>query len=114
MDEKTLQEFTTILLEEQQDLLTADQEGEESARPVELDQTSVGRLSRMDAIQSQAMAVAARQRRQVQLQRIAAALERIDDGEFGICAACDEDIPIRRLEVDPAAPFCIHCAAKMG
>lgn len=114
MDEKTIQEFTAKLLQEQQDLLNADKEGEESARPVELDQTSIGRLSRMDAMQSQAMAVAAKQRRQVQLTRIAAALERIDEGEFGICAACDEDIPIRRLEIDPAAPFCINCAGKLG
>lgn len=114
MNEKKIQEFKTLLQQEQQELLAAEKTGDEAARPVQLDQTSVGRLSRMDAMQSQAMAMAVKQRRQLQLSRIAAALERIDDGEFGYCAACDLEIPLRRLEIDPAAPFCITCAAEIG
>ena len=52
---------------------------------VELDQTRQGRLSRMDAMQAQAMAAAANRRRKLQLVRIATALSRIDDGNFGAC-----------------------------
>lgn len=78
--------------------------------PVELDQTSVGRLSRMDAMQQQAMALAAERRRAVALQRIEAALRRIESGEYGWCLECGEPIAPPRLALDPAAPLCVGCA----
>lgn len=79
-------------------------------KPVELDQTTVGRLSRVDAMQRQAMAQAADRQRQVQIQRLRAALERLDEGEYGACVRCGHDIAPRRLEADPAVPTCIACA----
>lgn len=78
--------------------------------PVELDQTKVGRLSRMDALQGQAMAQEVARRREVELKRIDAALKRIDDGDYGYCIACGEEIAVKRLELDPTAPTCISCA----
>ena len=81
----------------------------ESRKPVELDQTSIGRLSRMDALQGQAMKLDTERRRGVERQRIEAALERIKDGNFGYCTVCDEDIAIKRLENDPSVPNCIDC-----
>ena len=83
----------------------------ESRKPVELDQSRVGRLSRMDALQGQAMSQEQARRRQFELQRIAAALRHLDDGEYGDCRDCGEPIAVRRLEMDPAATLCIHCAA---
>lgn len=77
---------------------------------VELDQQSVGRLSRMDALQGQAMAQASERQRRATIQRIDAALHRLDQGEYGCCVECGEDIAAKRLEVDPAAAFCITCA----
>ncbi len=79
---------------------------------VELDQSKVGRLSRMDAMQAQAMAQAAVGRRSQQLRRIEAALQRLEDDEFGICIACDESINPLRLELDPTVLMCINCAAQ--
>ena len=70
---------------------------------VELDQTSVGRLSRMDAMQRQAMALETERRRLREIQRIDAALKRIEQGEYGFCVASGEPIPVARLELDPAA-----------
>jgi DnaK suppressor protein len=92
--------------------LTAEH-GDESA-PVELDQTRFGRLSRMDALQSQAMAAEVERRRGAELARIERALERIEEGEYGYCVACGEPIAGRRLELDPATPLCISCAARSG
>lgn len=83
-----------------------------STATVELDQSSVGRLSRMDAMQQQAMAQNTRQRAELELRRIEAALRRCDDGSYGYCADCDEAIDPRRLELDPAATLCITCAEK--
>ena len=86
--------------------------GDASAAVVELDQSKVGRLSRMDAMQAQSMAKAASQRRETMLLRITAALERIDDDEYGLCRQCDEPINPKRLEFDPTALLCIECANK--
>ena len=86
--------------------------GDESAAVVELDQSKVGRLSRMDAMQAQAMAKASGRRREAMLRNIEAALKRIDDGEYGRCRACDEPINPKRLEFDPTALRCIECESK--
>lgn len=79
--------------------------------PVELDQTSVGRLSRIDAIQVQAMALAAEERRKAELVRVRSALERIDSDEFGYCDVCGDEIAPARLENNPAVTSCIGCAS---
>ena len=81
-------------------------------RPVALDQQSVGRLSRMDALQDQAMALATEERRRLRRRQIEAALRRIEAGEFGFCAVCGEDIPPRRLALDPAIATCVGCAGR--
>ena len=75
-----------------------------------LDQSSVGRLSRMDAIQRQAMAQATQRRRSTRILRIKAALQRIDEGEFGFCQDCGEEILKARLNLDPTTPACLSCA----
>lgn len=77
---------------------------------VDLDPTRVGRLSRLDALQMQAMSAALEGRRQQDLKKIEAALRRLDGGEYGDCLKCGEAIARRRLESDPAAPLCAACA----
>ena len=84
--------------------------GDASAAVVELDQSKVGRLSRMDAMQAQSMAKAASQRRETMLLRITAALERMDDDVYGLCSQCGDAINPKRLEFDPTALLCIDCA----
>ena len=79
-------------------------------RPVELDQQSVGRLSRMDAMQGQAMAAALEARRAQRRAALGAALARIAEGEFGYCVRCGDFIGEGRLSVDPAAVLCVACA----
>ena len=90
-------------------------EAEEAAtaqdrKPVELDQQSVGRLSRMDAMQVQAMAAAQSRRRAAERVRLRAALARIAEGEFGYCTECGEAIGDRRLALDPGISLCVDCA----
>lgn len=84
----------------------------DSSATVELDQTRTGRLSRMDALQLQAMAKAGESRAARELQRIEAALRRVDNGEFGECLDCGGEIGAGRLEADPAAAFCVGCAER--
>ncbi|HER27619.1 MAG TPA: TraR/DksA family transcriptional regulator [Rhodospirillales bacterium] len=98
------------LLTHRQQILDDAKISEEFRQPVELDQTSVGRLSRMDAIQGQAMALETDRRRQVELKLIDAALHRIETGDYGDCQSCDQEIPAKRLQIDPTAGVCINCA----
>ena len=81
-----------------------------SRAPVKLDQQSVGRLSRMDAMQQQAMAQAQERNRQRDLVRIEMAHRRILEDEYGYCANCGDEIPDKRLEIDPMAERCVRCA----
>lgn len=89
------------------DLDAQDAAGKDGEKTVELDQTSVGRLSRMDAMQAQAMAQATAQRRREMRMRIQAALARIEEGEFGYCLTCGDPIAKARLDIDPATPTCV-------
>ncbi|MEM9302616.1 MAG: TraR/DksA C4-type zinc finger protein [Pseudomonadota bacterium] len=84
--------------------------GEAAGETVELDQTRVGRLSRMDALQQQAMARAMGDRRTAELRRLRHALETIDDAHFGFCEGCGEVIAPGRLLIDPGATHCVNCA----
>ncbi len=95
-------------------LVETGQAGAESRRPVELDQSRVGRLSRMDALRDQAMAVEAERRRGVEIRRIDAALARMPKGEYGYCVTCGDEIARKRLDLDPAAAVCIACARGGG
>jgi DnaK suppressor protein len=98
------------LIARQLELQTLAKNSADSRRPVELDQTSVGRLSRMDAIQGQAMALETEQRRKNELVKIDSALIRMDEDEYGYCLGCGEEIAPKRLELDPAVAMCIDCA----
>ncbi|MEM7069232.1 MAG: TraR/DksA C4-type zinc finger protein [Pseudomonadota bacterium] len=82
----------------------------EARDTVELDQQAVGRLSRMDAMQQQAMAEAQERTRQLDLQRIELAERRLREGDYGYCIECDEEIPDGRLAIDPMAERCVNCA----
>ena len=111
-DDIDLQELRRRLLRERQKNRASSEGDRDSRRPVTLDQQSVGRLSRMDALQMQAMALETERRRQTRIRRIDAALERIDEGEFGYCVNCGEAIAAKRLEFDPTSPRCLGCAEQ--
>lgn len=99
-----------ILMERLSELQQIDALSEESRRPVELDQNSVGRLSRVDALQQQAMALASQERRRQDAHRITQALSRMASGDYGFCGACGDPIALRRLQLDPTLALCIDCA----
>ena len=110
MNDLQITEFRNRLLEMLNDLADQSARGEEGQKTVILDQQSVGRLSRMDALQQQAMARATAQRRASEVSRIKAALLRIEDGEFGFCTDCGEAILPARLDLNPAVALCLSCA----
>jgi DnaK suppressor protein len=114
LSELDLEPIETRLRARREELLRLTAAHEEESHPVEVDQTSAGRLSRMDALQSQAMAAEVERRREAELGRIDTALERLKEGEYGYCVSCGEEIAPKRLELDPAVPVCVICAGRSG
>lgn len=82
---------------------------DEALRTVELDQTAVGRLSRMDSLQNQALSAGLREREAARLGQIVEALGRLEKGSYGLCGSCGDAIPFERLFVFPEAPECAAC-----
>ncbi len=107
-----LERYRGMLLTLRDAMEDTDTAVKESAKPVELDQARVGRLSRMEAMQAQAVAVALSRRRDIQQTRIQNALDRIGKGDYGICLACKAPIDTERLDFDPTAFLCPPCAQR--
>ena len=85
-----------------------------AARAVELDQSSVGHLSRMDAMQQQEMGKNRQGRLAERRRKVIAALDRMAAGSYGQCCQCRGAIEMKRLESDPAVVFCAACAQQRG
>jgi DnaK suppressor protein len=103
-------EFRALLHARQTELRELSDISAQARGAVELDQTSVGRVSRIDAIQQQSMALASERRRAHEQQRIKSALARMDHEEYGYCISCGEAIPEARLRFDPSIATCVSCA----
>lgn len=108
-----LEQFKAQLLAMQAEIVGLKTMVQGAAKTVELDQNRIGRLSRIDAMQGQAMAQASADRQQHQLVLVNQALLRLEHGEFGLCLACDELIALARLELDPTVSHCIDCAQRL-
>jgi len=111
MNDLELSEYRQALFRMQASLREDIILGREGQKTVELDQQSVGRLSRMDALQHQAMAKASQSRRGLMEARIKAAFLRMEENEFGYCTDCGEEIAPKRLALDPTIPLCLSCAS---
>ncbi|WEX07272.1 TraR/DksA C4-type zinc finger protein [Chelativorans sp. AA-79] len=105
-----LKRFRPRLEQELAEIDRLSMENESWSAPVELDQQSVGRVSRMDAMQMQAMSQAVQRRRTQRRHQLLQAFKRMNEGEFGYCAECGEEIPSGRLDVDPTFSACVRCA----
>ena len=109
LDENQLEQLRSLLVEKQRELRAQISSRDASTKPVTLDQQSVGRVSRIDAIQQQQMAIANQQQTRQLLQHIELALQRIEAGEYGVCVQCGEPIAFARLQAQPTAILCIEC-----
>lgn len=106
--EKLRQQLLAMRLELEGRLQTATRD----TRPVSLDQP-IGRLTRTDAIQQQHMALGQQQRVEQELQRVDAAVRRLDQGQYGFCLRCRDAIPYERLKIHPTTTLCYECQAEV-
>lgn len=109
MTPERLSHFRYGLLTLEKEIQATLEASKEASGVVELD-TAIGRLSRMDAMQNQQMALELRRRQEQQLQRIANALKRMDQNRYGLCGRCKQPIAEERLEVSPDVVMCVKCA----
>ncbi|MEX1201026.1 MAG: TraR/DksA C4-type zinc finger protein [Methylophaga sp.] len=108
LDKKQKKHFQDLLLNMRAEVAGAI--AEDASQTVELDQSRQGRLSRMDALQGQQLALETQRRQQRRLKAIDGALTRLENDEFGFCFQCDESIALPRLQFDPTVTRCIQCA----
>ena len=109
-EELDLDYFKKRLIERHESILADKETRKRNTAPKELDQSSIGRLSRMDAMQQQQMSKASARLVEQERRRINTALKRIEADEYGYCILCDEDIAVKRLQFDPSLLTCISCA----
>lgn len=107
--EKELHNYLLVLRSELEKLLA---DSQESSKTVDLDQP-IGRLSRMDALQQQAMAKASRAGTERRLKLIDSALVAIKQERYGECRRCEEPIGYPRLKARPESPFCLECQGQI-
>ncbi|UAW98659.1 TraR/DksA C4-type zinc finger protein [Halopseudomonas nanhaiensis] len=113
MDATLKAELKALILQRIEELEPSVDARAQRSENVELDQAKVGRLSRMDALQQQAMHDATQARSRNQLLRLQHALARLDQDDYGYCSECDEEIASGRLRIDPAVGLCVECASKL-
>ena len=109
MDDTSIESIRQQLMRRQLQLRDLEEDSRQTSQPVELDQASVGRLSRIDSMQAQQMALETARRRKDELARIEGALRRIEAGDYGNCFVCGEEIDVRRLTVAPTSTRCVQC-----
>lgn len=72
---------------------------------------SIGRISRMDAINNKTINENALRKAETKLKNLELALSKVDEPDFGQCAKCKGEIPIQRVMLVPQSRFCVNCAS---
>ena len=111
MDERQLRNFQSELEILRKDLSARLDQADDSTAPVAPDK-AIGRLTRQDAIQAQQMSLELRRRQKLQLQQVEQAIRRIENGKYGLCLRCEEEIGAARLKARPEAGLCLRCADR--
>jgi DnaK suppressor protein len=111
MDQTAQDRFRPLIAQQLAELAAELEAQADSVQPISPD-VSIGRLSRLDSMQAQQMALAGRRRLEEQRSRLQEAMRRIDTGAFGRCLICSQDIAIERLEHQPDAVTCVPCLSR--
>lgn len=109
MDLEVKQEIKEQIQRQLQELRQEIASMEERVQTVDLDQP-IGRLSRMDSLANQGIAMSSLNKARARLTRLEMALNEVDGEEFGFCRECGEEIALQRIRALPESTLCIHCA----
>lgn len=103
-------DIKSLLLQEIEKTKSLIEEYKEYTKPIE-PSDSIGRISRMDAINNKTINENALRKAEAKLKNLEVALSNVDDPEFGKCAKCKQQIPIQRIILMPQSRFCVKCAS---
>ena len=109
MDKKQRFELKEIILKTKEEILHEIKELEVKTAPIEPD-ISLGRLTRLEAIQEKSINEAILEKARIRLKKIVFVLTKIDTEDYGLCSICEEEIPYGRLCIVPESTICISCA----
>lgn len=109
MTESEKKEISQIIDEQIRSVEDEIKELTELTKPVSLD-ASIGRLSRMDAINNKAINEMALRDKKKVLTKLERAKEREQEGKLGLCLKCGSPIPFGRLKIMPYTTRCVNCA----
>ena len=102
-------EIETTILEEIRKTEEVIEQYKDLTKPI-APENAIGRVSRMDAINNKSVNDAALQKAENKLKGLRIALSNLDDAGFGLCARCNNPIPIGRILLLPHSRFCVRCA----
>lgn len=109
MDEKEKKELKKIVLKTKDDILHEIEELEIKTAPIAPD-CSLGRLTRLDAMQEKSLNQSVLEKAKIRLKKIDFVLTKIDSEDYGLCSICEEEIPYGRLCIVPESTICVNCA----
>ena len=109
MNATEIEEIKKILIKEIENTEKKIIEYSELCKPIP-PENSIGRVSRMDAINNKSVIEAALREAKIKMQRLKVMKNKIDDTDFGICTRCKQKIPYGRLMIRPESKYCVKCA----
>jgi len=113
MNKKDKQSLKNIILKTQEEILHEIKELEIKTAPIEPD-CSLGRLTRLEAMQEKSINQAVLEKAKIRLKKIKFVLTKIDNENYGECSICEEEIPYGRLCIVPESTICVSCANKQS
>jgi len=109
MDQLDKSEIRSIIKREIQKTEEQVAEYKELTKPIE-PENSIGRISRMDAINNKSIVDAALRQQNDKLYKLNLVLSKINDEDFGICLSCKKQIPLGRILIMPQSQTCVSCS----
>ena len=109
MDKKEKENLKKIILQTKKEIVHEIEELEIKTAPIAPD-CSLGRLTRLDAMQEKSLNQAVLEKAKIRLNKIGFVLTKIDGEDYGQCSICEEEIPYGRLCIVPESTICVSCA----
>lgn len=106
MDKKAIKEHIQQEIKSTEQLIV---EYKELSQPI-APENSIGRVSRMDAINNKSINESALRKQEEKLKKLNYVLTKVDDKNFGRCAKCNSEIPLGRILIMPQSIYCVRCA----
>jgi len=112
LDKKTIQRFKKLLLKEREQIVGELRQTFESSQ--EMGQDGIQDIGDEAAnIYNKQLLLSLNENERMMLQEVDEALDRIENGTYGICEECGGPIGLKRLEVKPVAKYCVPCKTKL-